>query len=120
MIQGLVAIILLIMAAGLFVWGRRSVGPHQGEDPDVILGLTESPPPPPTPESAPAVESPVQRVILFLRAPAGRPYGGYELLQSLLSCGLRFGEQNIFHRYEQRMGQAVVLFSVAAATHNGE
>ena len=48
------------------------------------------------------------------------PFVGYELLQSLLSTGLRFGEMNIFHRYEKALnGKDRTLFSVASATEPG-
>lgn len=125
MIQGILAIILLALALGLYFWGRRRpVENNHREDPDVILGLSEPQPPvvspPPAPRPAPRSAIPIERQILFLRAPAGRQYGGYELLQSLLSCGLRFGENNIFHRYEQQEDNVITLFSVAAATKTGE
>lgn len=137
MIQGLLAIILLVLAAGLYIWGRRPTDrPHQGEDPNVILGLTErqAVPVAATPLSVDTTAAiakieqkpnqfvqsvPLERIILFLRAPAGRQYGGYELLQSLLTCGLRFGENNIFHRYELHPDGQIILFSVAAATKTG-
>jgi cell division protein ZipA len=128
MIQGILAIVLLMLAAGCYWWGRRPADPVHAEDPDVILGLTtvqeqpvvnpasaDTPPPPPPPKALP-----LEREILFLRAPPGRPYSGYELLQCLLTCGLRFGENHIFHRYEHHPDGQVILFSVAAATKNGE
>ncbi len=133
MIQGLVAIVLLVLAAVCYWWGRRPASAVHSDDPDVILGLTasqektiispdpahapSSPPPKPAP---PPIALPLEREILFLRAPSGRPYSGYELLQCLLTCGLQFGENNIFHRYEHHPDGRVVLFSVAAATKNGE
>ncbi len=129
MIQGLIAIILLVLAIGLYFWGRRrSPKNHHSEDADVILGLAErreKPAPveqiePVTPIKSTQPAPPVERQILFLRAPGSRQYGGYELLQSLLTCGLRFGEQNIFHRYDPQSENTLPLFSVAAATSNGE
>ena len=134
MIQGILAIVLLVLAAVCYWWGRRPADPVHSEDPDVILGLTASreqpvasptpantpPPPPPLKPAPPPAALPLEREILFLRAPQGRPYSGYELLQCLLTCGLRFGENNIFHRYEHHPDGQVVLFSVAAATKNGE
>lgn len=44
---------------------------------------------------------------------------GYELLQTLLAAGLRFGEGQLFHRHLQLNGQGPVLCSVAAATPSG-
>jgi cell division protein ZipA len=156
MIEGIIAIILLVLAAGCYWWGRGSTEPMKSEDPDVILGLAEpqelpsinTPETEPVPleyepettaipqpehelepEPVPVLElkpspplrtAPLEREILLLRAPPGRPFSGYELLQSLLTCGLRFGENNIFHRYEQNPEGPVILFSVAAATPTGE
>lgn len=132
MIQGLLAIVLLVLAAVCYWWGRRPASAVHSDDPDIILGLTASqektiispdpadaPSPPPKP-APPPIALPLEREILFLRAPSGRPYSGYELLQCLLTCGLQFGENNIFHRYEHHPDGQVVLFSVAAATKNGE
>jgi FtsZ-interacting cell division protein ZipA len=36
-------------------------------------------------------------IVFYLRAEQGKPYAGYELLQTILSTGLRFGDMNIFH-----------------------
>lgn len=127
MIQGLIAIILLALAAALYIWGRnRPTAKVSHTDADVILGLAETPKSPsPSVPIAEAVKPlppklPLERQIIFLRAPAGHPYSGYELLQSLLSCGLRFGEHKFFHRYEKHSETAAPLFTVAAATKTGE
>lgn len=58
-------------------------------------------------------------VILYLMAPEGQVYAGYELLQSLLSAGLRFGKNRIFARHEQKDGRGDVLFYCAQATAPG-
>jgi len=58
-------------------------------------------------------------LVLHIMAPANQAFIGYELLQALLSSGLRFGEMNIFHRYEQPTGQGKILFSLASATEPG-
>lgn len=44
---------------------------------------------------------------------------GYELLQALLSQGLRFGEMDIFHRYQETSGKGPILFSLASAMEPG-
>jgi cell division protein ZipA len=129
MIQGILAIILLVLAMALFFWGRRSPKMATPENPDAVLGLKEnseenliSEPQAPVEMIPPPVSPkiPLQREIIFIKAPAGRPFSGYELLQSLLSCGLRFGDKRIFHRYEQNSEAETEVFSVAAATHTGE
>ena len=58
-------------------------------------------------------------VIIYLMAPTGRPYMGYELLQALLASGLRFGAQNIFHRHETKNGTGPILFHLASANAPG-
>jgi cell division protein ZipA len=62
---------------------------------------------------------PGETLMLFLVAKEDRQLAGYELLQTLLACGLRFGEGNLFHRHEHLNGQGAVLCSLAAATSSG-
>lgn len=58
-------------------------------------------------------------ILIQIRANPGRPYMGYELLQTLLANNFRFGEMQLFHRYEFSEGKGQVLFSLAAATQTG-
>lgn len=58
-------------------------------------------------------------VMLFLLAKENRQLAGYELLQTLLAAGLRFGEGQLFHRHQGPNGQGPVLCSLAAATATG-
>jgi cell division protein ZipA len=58
-------------------------------------------------------------ICLVLVAKPNKPYAGYELLQSLLAAGLRFGAMNIFHRHEDVNGKGKILFSVASASEPG-
>lgn len=58
-------------------------------------------------------------IIIKIRANPGRPFMGYELLQTLLANNLRFGEMHLFHRYEHEDGAGATLFSLAAATRTG-
>jgi len=44
---------------------------------------------------------------------------GNDLLRVLLSCGFRFGDMNIFHRYEQHSGKGGLLFSAANVVEPG-
>ena len=57
--------------------------------------------------------------MMFLLAKDDRKLAGYELLQTLLAAGLRFGEGHLFHRHQHSNGQGPVLCSVAAATSSG-
>lgn len=67
-----------------------------------------------------AVEStPMDYISLHLMAPRDCPYNGYELLQALLANGLRYGDKNIFHRYETKTGQGRILFSLASVNKPG-
>lgn len=56
---------------------------------------------------------------IYILADADRPYLGYELLQSLLLNGFRFGDQNIFHRVVKLNENEEVVFSLAQATRPG-
>lgn len=58
-------------------------------------------------------------IMMFLLAKENRQLAGYELLQTLLASGLRFGEGHLFHRHQQANGQGPVLCSLAAATASG-
>lgn len=60
-----------------------------------------------------------QSLMMFLLAKEGRTLAGYELLQTILAAGLRFGEGQLFHRHQHSNGQGPVLCSLAAATSTG-
>ena len=46
-------------------------------------------------------------------------FAGKDLLRVMLSCGFRFGDMNIFHRYEQHSGKGGLLFSAANVVEPG-
>lgn len=46
-------------------------------------------------------------------------FSGNVLLQLVLACGMRFGEMDIFHRFEDGIDSGAVQFSMANATGNG-
>ncbi len=58
-------------------------------------------------------------ISLFVLAPKGDTFSGYELLQSILARGLRFGEDEIFHRHKNMNGTGIEFFRLAAATKQG-
>lgn len=58
-------------------------------------------------------------IALYVTATNTHLYGGYELLQSLLACGLRYGKMNIFHRHEYKTGRGSILFSIASIVEPG-
>jgi cell division protein ZipA len=71
-------------------------------------------------DEAPVENSdPGKSLMLFLLAKEGRSLAGYELLQTVLAAGLRFGEGHLFHRHQHSNGQGPVLCSLAAATPTG-
>ena len=79
---------------------------------------------PPTAKSRNIVQpesSKVPQDVITMRiiADENEPYNGYELLQTLLANGLRFGVMNIFHRHEKTNGDGPILFSLAAAKEPG-
>lgn len=57
-----------------------------------------------------------QLISLHVIAPDNQPYLGYELLQALLTAGLRHGPMQIFHYYDEH---DQILFSLASATEPG-
>jgi cell division protein ZipA len=58
-------------------------------------------------------------LMMFLLAKENRQLAGYELLQTVLAAGLRFGEGHLFHRHQFPNGQGPILCSLAAATPTG-
>ena len=67
----------------------------------------------PTPSTADCV------IVLYLMAPEGTEFSGYELLQALLSSGMRYGKQRIFNRHAHKDGRGEILFHCASATAPG-
>lgn len=70
-------------------------------------------------QTAKADESNRAVYVLHVMAKPEKTFKGYELLQALLSQGLRFGEMSIFHRYQQTNGKGPVLFSLTSAVEPG-
>ncbi len=70
-------------------------------------------------ESSAASAKTIDLIVMSVIADEGRPYTGYELLQALLSAGLRFGKMGIFHRHEEVNGRGEILFSLASAVEPG-
>lgn len=60
-----------------------------------------------------------ETIMVVLLAKDERLLVGYELLQSVLAAGFRFGEGHLFHRHQHANGQGPILFSLAAATPSG-
>jgi cell division protein ZipA len=58
-------------------------------------------------------------IVLKLVALKGKPYQGYEMVQTLLAEGLRFGQMNIFHRHEKDSEKSKILFSLAQIAKPG-
>lgn len=53
-----------------------------------------------------------------IMADKDKSFGGYELLQAILGCGLRHGERQIFHRYDSTH-PTKILFSLASIAKPG-
>lgn len=58
-------------------------------------------------------------LMMYLLAPRDNQFIGYELLQALLSNGMRFGDMSLFHRHQEASGKGPVLFSLANASEDG-
>ena len=70
-------------------------------------------------EIKPSIQPKATSLVLFLLAKENRQLAGYELLQTVLAAGLRFGEGQLFHRHQHPNGQGPVLCSLATATATG-
>lgn len=84
-------------------------------EPSMKLSM-EEPAPTVAVKHAPAKAS---TAMILLLAKENRNFLGYDLLQTVLASGLRFGEGHLFHRYQFSNGQGAVLCSLAAATNTG-
>ena len=67
-----------------------------------------------TPESSNnEAQAPEEVLIVNIMAPNGQAFRGDVLLEALLQGGMRFGDMNIFHRYQTSGGGGAILFSLA-------
>ena len=66
----------------------------------------------------PKKSAPEEVIVVHVMGGAAR-LDGRKLLQSVLDCGLRFGEYNIFHRYESGAHDAAAMYSMASAVEPG-
>lgn len=110
---------------------KPSLGVEEIRDPDDIIAvrkieIEETSAPVKKPQiSAPRSDqkefaiSSEKTLMIFLLAKPNRQLAGYEMLQTILSVGLRFGEGQLFHRHESTNGQGPILCSLAAATPTG-
>ena len=105
----------------------RKIDPTVDREPPVIQPLFRSNPQAPMHSVSPPLEErrpslgnePLSSVMMFLLAKENRQLAGYELLQTVLASGLRFGEGHLFHRHQYPNGQGPILCSLAAATSSG-
>ncbi|MDA1371956.1 MAG: cell division protein ZipA [Proteobacteria bacterium] len=73
-------------------------------------------------EAAPPREMPTQPsevIVINVMAKAGRSFSGDDLMQVLITAGLKFGEMNIFHKRYGNDSRAPVIFSVANVLNPG-
>jgi cell division protein ZipA len=57
--------------------------------------------------------------VIHVMAKAPQEFQGYELLQTLLASGMRYGDMKIFHRHQHANGKGPILFSLASVTEPG-
>ncbi|MGD8176705.1 cell division protein ZipA [Marinimicrobium sp. ARAG 43.8] len=67
----------------------------------------------PKPEAGRPAPQPEEVLVINVMAPAGEQFRGDALLDAVIDAGLRFGDMNIFHRYERPRGGGAILFSLA-------
>lgn len=94
-------------------------GPALISDEDEDKVLMHEPETQPSNHSASTSMMNAPAVMMFLVAQENRQLAGYELLQTVLASGLRFGEGQIFHRHQLSNGHGPIMCSLAAATESG-
>jgi cell division protein ZipA len=60
-----------------------------------------------------------QIIAIHLLPKSGRKLEGRTVLRLLLKYGLRFGEMDLFHRFEETTGEGTMMFSVLKYTQEG-
>jgi cell division protein ZipA len=60
-----------------------------------------------------------QIIAIHLLPKSGRPLEGRTVLRVLRKYGLRFGEMDLFHRFEETTGEGAMMFSVLKFTQEG-
>lgn len=58
-------------------------------------------------------------IVINILAKGGDIFNGEQLMQSMLSSGMRFGDMSIFHRYTNADGTGKILFSMANGVKPG-
>ena len=73
------------------------------------------------PEAEVLSSRPEAQMVLIIHTRARSPEGfdGKEILYLFNSCDLRYGEKNIFHRFEETDGKGCIQFSVAQSQEPG-
>lgn len=92
--------------------------PPVEDEPVAAVEPVRSEPPPKRREAqpAPAAEAPKapdEVLIINVMARRGEVFAGPELLEAMVSNGLRYGDMDIFHRHESEDGRGKILFSAA-------
>lgn len=93
--------------------------PEYESEPVVQVAPKPQPKPQVKPQAKAKAKPAPSTVMMFLLAKENRTFVGYELLQTVLASGLRYGEGNLFHRHQESNGQGPILCSLAAATATG-
>ena len=60
-----------------------------------------------------------EEVLVITVVAKQQPLDGQTLLQVVLACGMRFGDMNLFHRFEEGIDKGAVQFSMANAVNPG-
>lgn len=71
------------------------------------------------PEPVPPLLKITDLIIINLTAEPHQPYRGYELLQALLTSGLRYSKKGLFHRYDDPIGRGNILFNLVSSIEPG-
>lgn len=97
-------------------WGHEAVEPPRDAQRETRAQTPTTEKRAPKPQFQPEPETsqaPDEVLVINVMARRGEILLGDALLASMISCGLRYGEMDIFHRFETPDGKGKVLFSLA-------
>lgn len=72
-----------------------------------------------SPGSSTPPREPEEVLVIHVMAPSGERFRGDALLDAILQTGMRYGDMEIFHRYEKPRGGGAILYSLANGVKPG-
>jgi len=112
------------LVEGLSVGAMRAdlefgLSPLQPLAEEIDTGLVPAPLPEAEEEDVEVRDEPTEVHLLHVAARSVDGFAGDDILHILLSCDMRFGDMNFFHRHEESAGRGIIEFSVANMVQPG-